>query len=417
MRQGDAEAGQRRALFVGGEDVHLVPGEEQPALLVILAGKPGGIEADQVHRKGERQSGGGSAIAQQTMWALLGQKRRPAQVLGDPAPIRLRAEEQVLPPRGPHVPWRIQAGHPLREGVGIVAGEADHLIPGALGLRTLLIFAPDVVVAGHEEKAVARDANGGEEGIQAGGGAGVLLGQAPVGGVAGEADQIHRGGRAHLPQDVEEVALFQNPVATGSHHPDLAFAGVRRLGGDDALVQIRDVQDAKPAGGHRSASDGGRARVLDGPAGGQRRAVGIRFPTGRRSPFRARFGPCRRGRRQRCRDRPPWRPVTAAQGALQPRTRPPCGTGSVRRPIPTTPCALAAGPDDRRRCRHRRSAGRDPRCGGECWTTSARAGASRSNTATRHDANRAFVCVFARPLRLCAKSGTFAPLRDLCAFA
>jgi len=238
MDQGQPEAVQRGAAVVRGQHVDLCSGEQQFALVVFAPAQPGGVEPDDVDGVAEVER---DTIAEAAVGVGLGVEVGAAHFGRDPMPESGGATEDASAPELVGPEWRLGAGHPSRQARLVGGGELEGSRMGCLASLAVHIMVPR-----HREEPIAADAGGGEDGVDALGREVVLLAEAPVGHIAGEADEIDAIGPTEFADGVDEVA-FENAMAAGRMGADLELAALGHPVKGNALVQVRQVEDAEGA--------------------------------------------------------------------------------------------------------------------------------------------------------------------------
>ena len=263
VHQGEAQAGERRAVVVGGVQEHLMLGEQQLSFVVVVAREPGRVEADDVDRwqvwQGERlpipQEGVPVCAAGQELRALdaLQERAVAALALGG-------AVEAVH--RG--ALWSGQSREPIIEA-GLIAMdrcEGPHGLPGVA-----LNGALNVMVPRHKEHTVPAQAEERSHIVEPLLGLKALLVKPPVSEVTREHEQV-RGPPLHdLPQPLLQRRP-EHPVSSSAAKPDLELAGVRlrRFAvlrwwvHGHPLMQIREVQNPQGRGLRRGGHHGSQTQ-------------------------------------------------------------------------------------------------------------------------------------------------------------
>ena len=188
VHQDDPEAGKRCPVLVGGQLSEL--GVRQPQLpsVVVISAEPCGIETDEMHGHADVWQENLAAVSEKAVGRLRRIEIRPAEAVPHPGTIGCLPLQEALPPVVLKAHGAFAAGHPAGKVQRI--GRVRRLADG--GPDILMNVPSDVMVAGDGEEAVFAEVEAGEEAFEEVGGLGVFLREAPVGGVAGEADEVDR---------------------------------------------------------------------------------------------------------------------------------------------------------------------------------------------------------------------------------
>ena len=254
VHQREAQAREGRAVLIGGVLGHLLFGEQQAPLVVVVAREPGRVEADDVDGReaGQRQ---GLPIPEDGVPArAVWQQLRAFDALQERTVAALALGGQLEAILGRALGAATAREPSAQRGV-VMRVRRESAQPGP----ARRVEGPlDVVVAGHKKHPVPGEAEALHHLVKPPLGRAVFFGQTPIGEIPSEHEQVwgallHDGVEALVQRRAEHPI----PLGAAEPNPELAVAGQPVQ--VHPLMQIREVQHPQR---------GARGRRRDGRGGG-----------------------------------------------------------------------------------------------------------------------------------------------------